>query len=374
MTPAPRRLVLNARFLTQAQSGVQRYAHMLMTAFDRLLEHPSLAQRLGPVTAYYPADAGLQVTPAWRHITLEPLPCRWPGGGHIWEQTALARAARGGYLLNLTGSGPALHRDQLLVIHDANIWHVPDAFSRRYRGFHKTLRPVLARRARDLATVSQFSAQELAQVLDQPELRFRVIPNGADHLVPPRDCAAVMSALGLSKNGFFLAVGNLSPNKNLVRLAQAMAKLGYPLPLVIAGAEASGLAKAGLPPELAHSGQVRFLGRVDDDTLAVLYANARAFLWPPLREGFGIPPLEAMRFGIPVLSSNSTAMPEVLAQAPIYFEPQDVEDIARAIAQFLALPTEARDAQVIAGYDRARRFSWDRSAKQLAELLTKRLS
>ncbi|WP_339115291.1 glycosyltransferase family 1 protein [Thioclava sp. GXIMD2076] len=374
MTHLPNRCAVNARFLTQAQSGVQRYAFNLLSALDQKLGQGALVEAIGPVTAYYPAGARLQIRPDWRHIRLMPLSSPWPFAGHLWEQITLPRACKGAYLLNLTGSGPLSHAEQLLVIHDANVWKLPEAFSRRYRTFHKTVRPCLARRARDLGTVSQFSASELAEVLAQPELRFRVIPNGSDHLPPPENTAKVMRDLGLTKNGFFLAVGNLSPNKNLARLIAAMAEAGHPVPLVVAGASAAGLAtdtgpKGPCPPE-----HVRFLGRIDDATLAALYAGARAFIWPPLREGFGIPPLEAMRFGTPVLSSNTTAMPEVLEHAPLYFNPEDSGAIAQTITRFLRLSAKARDAMVMEGHNRACRFTWEASGAALADLLVKRVA
>jgi glycosyltransferase involved in cell wall biosynthesis len=357
MTP----LSVNARFLTQPMSGVQRYARELLTALDRLLPpgHP-------PVPAFHPGDPpdGL---PHWQVIRPVPLP---GAGGHLWEQVALARAARGTRLLSLCGAGPLWHRDQILVVHDANIWDAPDSFPRAYRLFHATMRPRLAARVRATATVSQSAARALAPRLGLPVGHLAVIPNGAGHIAATKADPGTLARHGLTAQGYVLAVGNLSPNKNLARLAAAHAAARTTDPglpdLAIAGGAAPGVTAAPLAPRPG----LRMLGRVTDAELRALYDGAQAFLWPALSEGFGIPPLEAMALGLPVLSSRTSAMPEVLGDAALYFDPTDVADIARAIAAFRALGPEARAAMAARGLARAAAFDWAESARRLLALAT----
>lgn len=354
-------LSVNGRFLTQPMSGVQRYAHELLTALDRLLPADH-----APVPVWHPGPA-LTHPPEWR--ILHPLPLAG-SRGHLWEQWSLARAARGTRLISLCGSGPILQSDQILVIHDANIWDAPESFSPRYRRFHAVMRPRLARRLRATATVSHAAAAALAPRLGLPVKRLDVVPNAAGHLanIPPDP--AILARHSLLPGGFYLTIGNQSPNKNLARLVAAHAaaarqRPGLP-PLAIAGGMAPGLAAA---PLTAQDGNV-LLGRVSDGALRALYDSARAFVWPALSEGFGIPPLEAMALGLPVLSSSSSAMPEVLGDAPIWFDPHDAADMTRAIMTFEALGPKARASMVARGRNRAAAYAWEDSARRLLALLS----
>jgi glycosyltransferase involved in cell wall biosynthesis len=111
------------------------------------------------------------------------------------------------------------------------------------------------------------------------------------------------------------------------------------------------------------------LGRVSDGELRALYNGALAFLWPPLSEGFGIPPLEAMALGVPVAASRTSAMPEVLGDAPEWFDPLDEGDMAEAILRLVILSGPARSAMIERGRDRAKLWTWDQSALRLHELL-----
>ncbi len=292
------------------------------------------------------------------------------GNGHLWEQITLARAARGMRLINLCGSGPVMRRDQVVVIHDANIWDVPESFPAGYRRFHGVMRPLLARRVSRVATVSHAAAVALAPRLGIGVDRIAVVPNGAGHMVSTVPDTGALRRFGLSSGEYMLAVGNQSPNKNLARLVAAHAQVttraggGVP-PLVIAGGVAPGVRAAGLAPRRG----LQLLGRVSDGELRALYDGALAFLWPPLSEGFGIPPLEAMALGVPVAASRTSAMPEVLGDAPDWFDPLDENDMAEAIVRMITLSGPARAAMVERGRERARYWTWAKSAVRLHELL-----
>lgn len=348
---------INARFLTQPLSGVQRYAFEVLTALDTLLERCPV----GPVIACIPAGYDVK-SPPWRHIELRVLP---GGKGHFWEQTTLWRASRNGLLISLGNSGPVLHPSQFLALHDANIYAIPQAFSWTYRAFHKTIRPILARRAARLITVSSFSAQELGRQLRVPASRFRIIPNSADHMLKVPADPGALKRNGLLAGRYLLSVGNQSPNKNIANLVKAHAGAsGLPV-LAVIGGSANGISNAGL----AGSQAVRVLGRVSDGALRSLYEGAMGFVFPSLYEGFGIPALEAMVLGTPVLASRTSAMPEVLGSAARYFDPMDICDIRRALAGFCAMPPSERAAMAIAGRRRAERFSWDESATSLHDMI-----
>jgi glycosyltransferase involved in cell wall biosynthesis len=353
---------VNARFLTQPLSGVQRYARELVTALDALLaDDADLRAALGPVVALYPAGWP-GPTPPWQAIRSTPVA---GGRGHFWEQTALLRASRDGILLSLGNSGPLLHHRQVVAFHDAHLFELPEAFSPAYRLWHRALRPRLARRARVLVTVSHHAAGQLAQHLSVPRSRFRILPNSAEHILRIAPEPAGLSRAGLRPGEYLLAVGNQSPNKNIARLVAAHATdPGLP-PLAVAGGYAPGVTGA----TVSGSDRVIPLGRVSDGELRALYEGARGFAFPSLHEGFGIPPLEAMALGTPVLASARAALPEVLGDAPIWCDPLDTGDLARGLALLARLEGEERRARIAAGRSRAAALSWGASAAGLVELL-----
>jgi glycosyltransferase involved in cell wall biosynthesis len=159
-------------------------------------------------------------------------------------------------------------------------------------------------------------------------------------------------------------VGNRSPNKNIARLVAAHRRLGDgALPLVIAGGAVPGLADAG------GGAGARYLGRVSDSELRALYAAADGFLFPSLHEGFGIPPLEAMALGVPVLAARRAAMPEVLGDAAMWFDPMSVADMTRAMCAFADMAPDKRARMIAAGRVRAAGFNWAESAARLISLL-----
>ncbi|TMV05606.1 glycosyltransferase family 4 protein [Ruegeria sediminis] len=355
-------IYVNARFLAQPLSGVQRYARELLTALDRGLAADSgLRRKLGPVVALHPL--GPVADPGWQVIERRALR---GGQGHFWEQVALARAARGGVLLSLGNSGPLLHPRQIICFHDVNVWALPEAFSGRYRAWHRALRPLLARRAAALITVSRFSAGELAARLGVGAERFAVIANSAGHIRSVKPDATVLRRHGLAAGEYLLTVGNRSPNKNLARLVDAHRLAGAAVPpLVVVGGAVPGLAQ-----DTGGAG-ARLLGRVTDGELRALYEGAAGFVFPSLYEGFGIPPLEAMELGVPVLAARGSALPEVLGEAPAWFDPRDVADMARALRGFAGSTAAERAAMVDAGRARAASFTWEASAERLAALLAR---
>ena len=351
---------VNARFLTQPRSGVQRYAEELLSALDgRLASDPDLAARIGPVTAWRPA--GPARDPGWRAISLNALP---GGRGHLWEQGALWRATRRGVLLGLGNSGPLAHRRQVLALHDTHLWDMPGAYTVRYRAWHRMLRPALAARAAALLAVSDHAATALAARLRVPRDRFVLVPNAAGHLRRVAPDPDALDRAGLTRGRYLLAVGNRSPNKNLVRLLAAHGLAGDVPPLVIVGGRVPGIATSHLP-----GGRALSLGRVDDATLRALYEHATGLVFPSLHEGFGIPPLEAMSLDCPVAAARSGALPEVLGAAPIWFDPLDAKSMAGSLRALTALTTAERTRHVRLGRARAAAYDWDSSAATLVEIL-----
>lgn len=351
---------LNGRFLMQPQSGVQRYAFELISALDELAAHRQDVAALGLEVLVPP---GTVVDVPWRTIAVRACGRM---SGHAWEQIDLARAARGGTLVNLCGAGPLGHDRSILALHDAAVFAHRDNFAWTYRRVHQFLRPRLARRAKRLITVSEFSRRELARYCGVPESRFTVIGDSAEHILEQATAPECLPRLGLEPGRYLLCVGNRTPNKNLALAARAFSALGRSdLKLALVGGDHASVFGAG---EAISGAGVVLTGRVTDGELRALYEHAALFVFPSRYEGFGVPPLEAMALGCPVVSSDAPAMKEVLGDAARYFTSDDAASLTAALAAALADVVSGR-WRPDAGAAQAARYSWARNAEALAGLL-----
>lgn len=336
------RLLLNARFRDRPVTGVERFADEVSALLAR---DPSLA---------------------WR----EASPGRPLAGlkGHAWEQFALPRRIeRGEILLSLCNTGPVTVERQFAVIHDAAVWDHPEGFSRSFRRVYQQLLPRLAKRAAAVATVSAFSRRRLAPRLGLREEDILVLGNAAGPAFSPGAPDRVEP--GTQEGPVLLCVGSMDPRKNLGRLLRAWLALdsegrlpeGARLQLV-GGANPRNFAGV----EKIEGAGIEWLGRLDDDELVRRYRSADGFVFPSLYEGFGLPPLEAMACGCPVLLSNAASLPEVGGEAATYFDPESETEIADAIERFLHLDAPARAGQRRAVLARAAQFSWAGIADTIA--------
>lgn len=369
VTAVVQRVVFNGRFLTQVQTGVQRYAAETLRALDGLLHaDAALRGRLDWVLAV-PAGVPLQ-TPvqalALRHVRLVEVT---GGRGHLWEQWALWRFARDAYVVNFNYSGPLLKRQQLVTVHDATVKVMPASFTRGYRWVHNALVAVLGRTAQDVMTVSAFSRDELMRCFGLKRNDIIVGREGGEHAVMAADDAAVLRRHGLQAGQFILGVGSVKPNKNYGLLGRAMGLLpDYPWPVAIAGAKDIGIFNdsAVLPDSF------RFLGFVPDAELSALYRHAAWFVFPSLYEGFGLPAIEAMAHGCPVLAARAASIPEVCGDAALYFDPHDPADLAQTLQRVLKEPG-LRQALAAPAAQRLQRYSWAANAQILLDQLRHRL-
>jgi glycosyltransferase involved in cell wall biosynthesis len=285
--------------------------------------------------------------------------------GIAFEQLALPWRARGAMLLNLAGPAPILKREQLVVMHDVTPARFPRTFSRAFVLWYSVLYRVLARRARHLATVSEFSRGELADVLGVDPARFALAPNGHEHAFAARagaDDVVLASELAHAED-YVLCVGNLTPSKNLAPVTRALAAAG--IPVVVVGATGSRRVFAG-QASLEAPG-IHLAGRLSDGELALLLRNARALVFPSLYEGFGLPLVEAQALGCPVIASDRASIPEVAGEGAMYFDPTRPQD---AVARVRQLDAGMRKRLVDSGRINITRFSWDRTAGILLGLAT----
>lgn len=267
-----------------------------------------------------------------------------------WYPLVLPRTARGADVLHCpTFRGPLRAGSTPLVVtvYDLAVLRHPAAFNRWTRAYSRLAVPRVVRAAARLIAISERTRRELLELLDVPEERVRVIPLGLDAAFVPE---------GPSAGGdYVLAVGTLEPRKNLPRLAEATARLG--LELRVVGA-------AGWGDVRVAGDHVRWLGRVPDEELARLYRGALCLCYPSLYEGFGIPVLEALACGTPVVTSEDTAMADLADGAAELVDPRDVASIAAGVERALG----RRDDLVRRGRERAARFGWAEAARSTAEV------
>lgn len=229
--------------------------------------------------------------------------------------------------------------------------------------------PIMAHRATLIIAPSEWTKREVIERLKVKEHKLRVIPEAArPHLRPQREdeIQPVLEKHGL-RGDFLLYVGTIEPRKNLLALIRAYDELlrttEHTPQLVLCGGRGWLCDEVfALVDELKLQDQVRFTGYVDDVDLPALYSAAQAFVYPSLYEGFGLPPLEAMACGAPVITSNVTSLPEVVGDAGLTHAPEDVRELARAMAQLLS-DANLRAHLKQAGLERARQFSWERAAR-----------
>lgn len=359
---ADRTVTINGRFLTQPMSGVQRYAAEIVMALDTLLAEERLPDA-DRTTFRLVAPKGAEPPGPLRRIAFRET---GTGAGHLWDQVVLAKAARGTALLSLAGSGPLLHHRQLVVIHDAAVYRHPDHFSRAYGLLHRTLGRVFARTAR-LATVSEFSRRELAELLRLAPDSFSVAPNGWEHLarITPHEGTATRL---VGKAPFFVIVGNLTANKNLAVAIGAFALLpAGTAKLVVVGRADSSIFGGGM--QAAAHPDVIFAGRLTDAELADVLRGSRALIFPSIYEGFGIPPLEAMQAGTRVLTSRAAAVVEVCDGVADFFDAHDQAALAGLMTNVLSEDQATRRARLRAGTERLERYGWAGSARILVDRL-----
>lgn len=346
---------INGRFLLQKTSGVQRFAREIVREIDR-----SAASAVGSDQWCLLVPKGVN-----RDFDLQCIDVRQVGWlrGHAWEQVDLFRAARDGTLLNLCNSGPVLHPRSVSIIHDAMVFRTPENFSLAYRTYHQNLGRVLARRS-TLGTVSDFSRSELIRFLGAKSAF--VVPNSAEHILSVKPDGGVAIRLGLEPFRYALFVGSPTPNKNLATAIAAFETLGSSGPrFVVVGSASEAVFGTA---NTTSTDRVLFTGRLSDEEVAGLYRGAGALVFPSRYEGFGIPPLEAMTQGCPVVASDIPAVREVCGNAALYVDPLDATAIADAVTRVFS-DRSLRTELAALGLERAKLFSWAKSAHVVMEVV-----
>jgi glycosyltransferase involved in cell wall biosynthesis len=266
----------------------------------------------------------------------------------------------------------------LLTVHDLSFAHYPETFPPRLVSYLNQVVPRSIARADHILADSVSTQRDLASIWGVPEDKVTVLYSGVNERFQPvrdeRELSSVRHKYSLGDSPFILAVGTIQPRKNYEMLVRAYSRIAemQPHQLVIAGGR--GWLFDGLLAEINRLGladRVRFPGFVDDSDLPALYSAAELFVFPSLYEGFGLPLLEAMACGTPVITSEASSLPEVARygddQAAILLPPANETAWANTMETLLT-DDRTRDALVEAGFRQANRFRWRYSARQLITL------
>jgi glycosyltransferase involved in cell wall biosynthesis len=262
---------------------------------------------------------------------------------------------------------PARRAAELFTVHDLTCVRYPELCTPDVLQYPELMRRAL-RRGAHVHTVSEFVAEEVVELLGADAARVHAIPNGLAPGAPGAAAAGIRRAGG---DRYVLALGTIEPRKDmplLVRAFDALAASDHDLRLVVAGPDGWGVdAFTAALDQARHRDRIVRLGWVTDEVRADLLAGAAAFAFPSVYEGFGLPPLEAMAAGVPVVTTRTGALPETVGDAALLVEPGDAEALASALATATA-HGPARDAMVERGRQRAARFSWDDTADAMVRL------
>lgn len=356
------KIALNAQLLSFADTyrsgGISRVIYHTLAELSR-------DPRGHELHAFVPvAPANLD---EWRGLTFHTTGARTqrPGVRILWEQTALARELRRlrpdllhgmAYALPVGWSGPAV-----VTVYDLSFLLFPRAFKPANRIYLAAATRASTRRARRVLTISEFARRDIVRLLQVPEDRVDVTYPAVEdryRVLPDAEVAAFRVARGLPQT-FIFAVGTLEPRKNLVGLLQAYARVEKPRPPLYVAGGAGWLTSPIFDTVrlLQLAEDVHFLGFVPEDELPLWYNAARLFAYPSLYEGFGLPVLEAMACGTPVITSTAASLPEVGGKAAVLVPPQDVERIAQEMQRVLEDPQQRMEMRA-AGRIQASRFSW----------------
>lgn len=326
------KVTVNGRFLARRVTGVERYGREILR--------------------YIGNQCQLELTghQGWK--------------GHVWEQFILPRKlCQNSVLWSPANTGPLLIRNQALTIHDLSPLEHPEWFQTGFAAWYRLFLPILAKRVRMVFAPSNFVKQKLMRRLGIT--RVTVTPNAVSHSLFHPGAKQIRFDL---QESYVLFVGTLEPRKNLDLLLRAWNQVKDDFKdvwLIIAGISGSVFKTI----RLSHTTErVRFLGYVKDEALAGLYANAILFVLPSQEEGFGLPALEAMASGTPVIVSDGGALPEVVGEAGRMFCLSDPNTLIAALRESLS-SAKLRAELSEKGIQHAMNFSWERTARTVWETL-----
>lgn len=355
-----RKVYINARFLTQKLTGVQRFA----VEISKQLKTSELG---GEICFIAPKNI--------IHKELaEELEVKIIGynKGHLWEQLDLVKFLRSKgnpTLLNLANSAPLLYKNNIVTIHDLSVFYNPNWFSLPYRTFYSFLTPKIVLKSKAVFTVSNTIEKELVERFNLGSNKVTVIYNAVSEQFKNH------SASVRKEENFILTVCSIDPRKNLKNLILGFmdAQLSKEYELLVIGGENAAFAKTDLHEVIKNDSRIKLLGRVTDEELLNLYSKAKFFAYTSFYEGFGLPNIEAMAMGTPVLTSDIPVLKEICGEGAYYVNPYEISDISAGIQKLINTPNLLESLSE-RGYKICSKYSWSISAAKICKVLNQQLN
>ena len=346
--------VVNGRYLTQKATGVHRYAF-------------EICNKLHEMGVDFHVAVPNEIHPDYK-FNFKVVKCG-SLNTHLWEQISLPRYLKrigSPLLISFTGCGPLNYSNQIMTIHDVSHERYPEWFSKNYYRFYHYMMPRIGKKAHAVLTVSEFSKKEIVDTLGINAEKIHVVHSN----VPFHNKPSKEEILSFTRNPeaerYILAVSSMDPRKNFIRLVEAFDKIkDKSVKLYIIGMSFKAFNTPDLQKLIGEN--VHLPGYIPDEKLQTMYQNALLSVYPSLYEGFGLPPLESMTYGCPVINSDIPALREVSQDAALYVDPYNVEDITEKIEQLLVDEPLRKELQE-KGLLQIKKYSWDKSAKQVYEL------
>lgn len=340
-----KKVYINARFLTQPISGVQRFAieiskeiikkgYPIVFLAPKNILHQELANDLNV------KEIGVLK-------------------GHLWEQIELQSYVflKKGFLISFCNTAPLFYKNQIVTVHDLCFRIYPNWFSKSFSMIYNFMIPKICLNAKAIITVSESSKNELYTELGISKEKITVVYNAIASVFNEVEPFNRKNTSPM-KNEYILTVSSHHPRKNFKRLIEAFKLVNKPnLKLCILGKMNNNFGKT----KLLEDENIHYLENIDDDELKNYYKFSKLFVFPSVYEGFGIPIIEAMKFGVPVCVSDIPVFHEICKTNAIYFNPLDIEDIKNKIIESLEMPIKTDDVDLS-------RFNWERGALKIIEL------
>lgn len=364
------RIAFDARYVNDRYHGIGRYAFRLLEGLVAMAPDREFVVFKGPGK-----DSRFDWSRLEKQSNIEfrsgPWPLYWPREQVVWPRSL--RQNQVGLFFSPSFPAPLFSSvPQVITVHDLIFDRYPTYMPSRWaRPYYRLLMKMSSRKANAVVAVSQATRDDLVRYYKLPPEKIVVVPEGVDpHFHPVTDEAQLQitrERYGLSDR-FILVVGVRRPHKNLARLVCAFAGIdtAYSYQLVFVGPQDRRFPdEACLAAEQSGvNGRARFLDWVTEADLPKLYSLATLLALPSIIEGFGLPALEAMACGTPVLAANSSSLPEVVGQAGLFFDPYDIQSIASSLQKML-LDEDLRSRLASSGKERASTFTWESTASQI---------